>query len=152
MDLLKNKIAIITGAGKELEKQPPNSSKRKALRLLLQISDKILGEKTADKISGYFIHTDVSNEKSVNNLFESIKDKFNRLDILVNNAGVLKDNTLKKLSSNDFDSVINVNLKGTYLCGRRAADLMIDQNYGVILNAASVVAHNGEFWPNKLCC
>ena len=104
-----------------------------------------MGEKTADKIGGYFIHTDVSNEKSVNNLFESIKDKFNRLDILVNNAGVLKDNTLKKLSSNDFDSVINVNLKGTYLCGRKAADLMIDQNYGVILNAASVVAHNGNF-------
>ena len=81
----------------------------------------------------------------MNNLFESIKDKFNRIDILVNNAGVLKDNTLKKLSSNDFDSVINVNLKGTYLCGRRATDLMIDQNYGVILNAASVVAHNGNF-------
>ena len=58
---------------------------------------------------------------------------------------LVQDNTLKKLSSNDFNSVIDVNLKGTYLCGRRAADLMIDQNYGVILNAASVVAHNGNF-------
>ena len=55
-----------------------------------------MGEKTANIIGGYFIHTDVSNEDSVNNLFEYVKDEFNRLDILVNNAGVLKDNTLKK--------------------------------------------------------
>ena len=145
MNLLKNKIAIITGAGKGIGKATAQQFQKEGATIVIAESDKILGEKTADKIGGYFIHTDVSNEKSVNNLFESIKDKFNRLDILVNNAGVLKDNTLKKLSSNDFNSVINVNLKGTYLCGRRAADLMIDQNYGVILNAASVVAHNGNF-------
>ena len=110
MNLLKNKIAIITGAGKGIGKATAQQFQKEGATIVVAESNKILGEKTADKIGGYFIHTDVSNEKSVNNLFESIKDKFNRLDILVNNAGVLKDNTLKKLSSNDFNSVINESL------------------------------------------
>ncbi len=145
MNLLKNKIAIITGAGKGIGKATAQQFRKEGATVIVAENNKILGEKTADKIGGYFIYTDVSKEESVINLFEYIKDKFNRLDILVNNAGILKDNTLKKLSSNEFNSVIDINLKGTYLCGKRAADLMIEQNYGVILNAASVVAHNGNF-------
>ena len=64
---------------------------------------------------------------------------------MVNNAGILIDSTLKKLDPNSFDAVINVNLRGVYLCGRAAADIMIEQGSGVILNASSVVAHHGNF-------
>ena len=64
---------------------------------------------------------------------------------MVNNAGILADSTLKKLDPDNFDSVINVNLRGVYLCGRAAADIMIEQGSGVILNASSVVAHQGNF-------
>ena len=60
-------------------------------------------------------------------------------------AGVLQDSTLKILEPDQFDAVIDVNLRGTYLCGKAAADIMIEQKSGVILNAASVVAHNGNF-------
>ena len=52
---------------------------------------------------------------------------------------------MKKLDSDQFDAVLNVNLRGTYLCGKAAADIMVEQGSGVILNAASVVAHNGNF-------
>ena len=74
-----------------------------------------------------------------------MKTEFSQLDILVNNAGILQDSTLKKLESNQFDAVININLRGTYLCGKAAANMMLEQKSGVILNAASVVAHNGNF-------
>ncbi len=67
------------------------------------------------------------------------------MDILVNNAGILQDRTLKQLKPDQFDEVIDVNLRGTYLCGKAAADIMVEQKGGVILNAASVVAHNGNF-------
>ena len=64
---------------------------------------------------------------------------------MVNNAGVLLDNTLRKMNTEQFDTVINVNLRGVYFCGKAAAEMMKDQGSGVILNASSVVAHNGNF-------
>jgi len=71
--------------------------------------------------------------------------KYRRVDVLVNNAGILMDGTLVKMEEDQFDQVINVNLKGVYLCGRAAAVIMKEQGSGVILNASSVVAHNGNF-------
>ena len=100
---------------------------------------------TANSIGGHFFKADISSQNSITSLFKYVKKKFNRLNILVNNAGILNDSTLKKMESDQFDSVMNVNLRGTYLCGKAAANIMIEQKSGVILNAASVVAHNGNF-------
>ena len=63
----------------------------------------------------------------------------------MNNAGILADGTIQKLGVDQFDAVINVNLRGSYLCGRAAAEIMREKGSGVILNASSVVAHNGNF-------
>jgi 3-oxoacyl-[acyl-carrier protein] reductase len=63
----------------------------------------------------------------------------------VNNAGVIKDNTLEKMTDEEFDRVISVNLRGTYICTKEAAEIMRKQGSGVILNAASVVALYGNF-------
>ena len=73
------------------------------------------------------------------------------VDVLVNNAGILMDGTLVKMEEDQFDAVINVNLKGVYLCGRGAATIMKEQGSGVILNASSVVAHNGNCGNESGC-
>lgn len=145
MRLLENKIAIVTGGGRGIGKAIANQYCEQGATVIIAELNEQSGKKTADSIGGYFVKTDISDKKSVTSLFEYVKTKFSRLDILVNNAGILQDNTLKKMESEQFDAVINVNLRGTYLCGKAAADIMIEQGSGVILNAASVVAHNGNF-------
>lgn len=145
MGFLDNKIALITGGGRGIGKATAQQFSNEGATVIIAEYDKASGEETAGAVNGHFVKTDISNEKSVSSLFEFVKTEFGRLDILVNNAGVLMDSTLKKLESNQFDSVINVNLRGVYLCGRAAADIMREQGSGVILNASSVVAHNGNF-------
>jgi len=142
---LENKIAIITGGGRGIGKAITNRYLNEGATVILAELDEQSGKNTSDSIGCHFVKTDISHEDSVNSLFEYVKTKFSRLDILVNNAGILQDSTLKKMDSDQFDSVINVNLRGTYLCGKAAADIMVTQGSGVILNAASVVAHNGNF-------
>ena len=145
MRRLENKIAIITGGGRGIGKAITHRYLDEGATVIIAELNERSGKETADSIGGYFVNTDISDENSVNSLFEFVKTKFSRLDILVNNAGILQDSTLKKMNSNQFDSVINVNLRGTYLCGKAAADIMVKQGSGVIINAASVVAHNGNF-------
>ncbi len=145
MGFLDNKIALITGGGRGIGKATAQQFSNESATVIIAEYDKASGEETAEAVNGHFVKTDIRNEKSVSSLFEFVKTEFGRLDILVNNAGVLMDSTLKKLESNQFDSVINVNLRGVYLCGRAAADIMREQGSGVILNASSVVAHNGNF-------
>lgn len=145
MGLLENKIAIITGAGRGIGKATAHQYSKEGATVIIAEFDEQSGQETANSIGGHFFKTDIRSQKSVNSLFEYVKKRFNRLNILVNNAGILNDSTLKKMEPDKFDSVMNVNLRGTYLCGKAAANIMIEQKSGVILNAASVVAHNGNF-------
>ena len=145
MRRLENKIAIITGGGRGIGKAITHRYLDEGATVIIAELNEQFGKETADSIGGHFVKTDISDEDSVSSLFKYVKTKFSRLDILVNNAGILQDSTLKKMDSNQFDSVINVNLRGTYLCGKAAADIMVKQRSGVIINAASVVAHNGNF-------
>ena len=145
MGLLENKIAIITGAGRGIGKATAHQYSQEGATVIIAEFDEQSGQETANSIGGHFFKSDISSQNSVTSLFKYVKKKFNRLNILVNNAGILNDSTLKKMESDQFDSVMNVNLRGTYLCGKAAANIMIEQKSGVILNAASVVAHNGNF-------
>ena len=145
MGLLENKIAIITGAGRGIGKATAHQYSQEGAIVIIAEFDEQSGQETANSIGGHFFKADISSQNSVASLFKYVKKKFNRLNILVNNAGILNDSTLKKMESDQFDSVMNVNLRGTYLCGKAAANIMIEQKSGVILNAASVVAHNGNF-------
>ena len=145
MGLLKNKIAVVTGGGRGIGKAIVHQYSDEGATVIIAEFDENSGRGTAESVGGYFVKTDISDEESVTSLFEYIKTEFSRLDILVNNAGILQDSTLKKLKPDQFDEVIDVNLRGTYLCGKAAADIMVEQKGGVIINAASVVAHNGNF-------
>ena len=145
MGLLESKIAIITGGGRGIGKATAQLFINEGATVVIAEFDEVSGQSTANELGAHFIKTDISNEESVNALFNFVSSEFGQLDILVNNAGILADSTLKKLNPDSFDAVINVNLRGVYLCGRAAADIMIEQGSGVILNASSVVAHHGNF-------
>jgi 3-oxoacyl-[acyl-carrier protein] reductase len=145
MGLLESKIAIITGGGRGIGKATAQLFINEGATVVIAEFDEVSGQSTANELGAHFIKTDISNEESVNALFNFVSSEFGQLDILVNNAGILADSTLKKLDPESFDAVINVNLRGVYLCGRAAADIMIEQGSGVILNASSVVAHHGNF-------
>jgi len=145
MKLLDGKICIITGGGRGIGKATAEKFSGEGATVIIAENDEKTGQSVSDALKGKFIKTDVSNQESVNVLFQSVMDAYTRVDVLVNNAGILIDSTLTKMDEDQFDSVINVNLKGVYLCGRAAADIMKEQGSGVILNASSVVAHNGNF-------
>ena len=145
--LLIEKTAIVTGAGRGIGKATAAQFVREGATVVIAEFDDTTGRNCADELgeNAIFHKTDVSGEKSVTALFDYVMSEFGKLDILVNNAGILADSTLKKLDSDQFDAVINVNLRGTYLCGKAAAGIMMEQGNGVILNATSVVAHHGNF-------
>jgi len=87
---------------------------------------------------------DVAAEKEVEAFFEKIVDETSRVDILVNNAGITKDGLLVRMKENDWNMVLNVNLKGAFTCTRLAAKIMMKQRYGRIINIASVVGVSGN--------
>ncbi|MEO5359604.1 MAG: 3-oxoacyl-[acyl-carrier-protein] reductase [Nitrospirota bacterium] len=87
---------------------------------------------------------DVSNSSEVISAFAQISEAFGRLDILVNNAGITRDALIMRMKDEDWDAVININLKSVFLCSKEAVKLMSKQRYGRIVNIASVVAFMGN--------
>jgi 3-oxoacyl-[acyl-carrier protein] reductase len=87
----------------------------------------------------------VTDRDMVDAAVRGVKDRFGRIDVLVNNAGITKDARLQKMSIEQFDAVIDVNLRGVFHCAQAVADTMVAQGYGVILNASSVVGLYGNF-------
>ena len=90
------------------------------------------------------IKLDVSKQNEVIAAFETFKNEFGVIDILVNNAGITKDTLVLRMKDADWDAVINVNLKGTFLCSREAIKLMVKQQHGNIISISSVVAFTGN--------
>jgi 3-oxoacyl-[acyl-carrier protein] reductase len=82
----------------------------------------------------------VSSAKQVGAAFEEVAHRFGRIDILVNNAGLLRDNLLFKMSEDDWDKVLDVHLKGSFLCSQAVQQYMVEQEYGRIIMTSSIVA------------
>ncbi len=88
---------------------------------------------------------DVTRRDQVDAMVEQLKSRFGRIDVLVNNAGITLDARLQKMTEAQFDTVIAVNLKGTYNCAQAVVETMVEQGQGVILNASSVVGIYGNY-------
>ncbi len=93
---------------------------------------------------GIAITCDVSDTASVENLFATAKEVWGRVDILVNNAGITRDGLLLRMTDDAWDSVLDANLKGTFLCTRAAAKVMVKQRAGRIINITSVMGQVGN--------
>ena len=147
---LQGKVALITGAGRGIGRTTALTFAREGAHVALVDRDAPEVEGVAQEIvaaggkaQGYTAN--IASREEVQKLVQQVKADFGRLDILVNNAGIIRDKQLLKMEEEDFDAVISVNLKGVYNCTQAAAAIMVEQNSGVILNAASVVALYGNF-------
>ena len=140
---LKDKVALITGAGSGIgEATALEFAKEGAKVAICDINEE--GAKTVvEKCKGLGVEAeayslDVSNKEMVDKVFKQVFEKFGKLDILVNNAGITKDALSLKMTEEQWDAVLNVNLKGTFLCAQAAAALMKEQNHGRIINTSSI--------------
>mgnify|MGYP000904166327 CR=1 FL=1 len=99
-----------------------------------------------EAVGGCLVETyDAADRSAHKRWIKSTLDRYGRIDTLVNNAGIVQDAQFKKMSEEQFDRVIDVNLKGVYNCTKAVVDIMLQQNSGVILNASSIVGIYGNF-------
>jgi 3-oxoacyl-[acyl-carrier protein] reductase len=146
---LEEKIAIVTGAANGIGKKTAETFAREGAEVVIADFDVENGKKAAEEINeefgrATFIKVDVSKMDSAKNLIEKTVEKFGKLDILVNNAGITADGFLAKMDESQWDRVIDINLKGVFNCSKFAAEQMMEQGEGVILNASSVVGLYGN--------
>lgn len=152
---LKDKVAIITGSARGIGATTALTFAREGAKVVICDINAEAGKALATEINNalgnglpaaIFLPVNVAEEESTSKLIAQTVAQFGRLDIMVNNAGVTRDAQLKKMSDEDFDFVIDINLKGVFHCGRAAAQQMLEQGEGgVILNAASIVGLDGNF-------
>lgn len=150
---LNNKIALVTGGLKGIGRATVLELARNGADIALNYRSSerndVLADELVKEIEGLGrkvlrVVGDVSKEEDVENIFKTIKKEFGRLDILVNNAGITRDQLILRMKTEDFDAVINTNLRGTYLCMKQASRLMMKQKYGRIVSLASVVGVIGN--------
>jgi 3-oxoacyl-[acyl-carrier protein] reductase len=142
--MLMNKIALVTGASRGIGRAIAitlagygatvivnyNGSREKADEVVEEI------EKNGGKALAY--QADVADFLAVQNMFADLVKQFGRIDILINNAGITRDNLILKMTEDDFDQVIDINLKGVFNCLKQAARLMLKQKQGRIVNISSI--------------
>lgn len=137
---MQNRTAIITGAGNGIGMAIAERLSKDGFFVLLVDIDKPGVEAATASIGtdkAAFYLTDITDEIQVRSLYNSIEKRHGNIDVLVNNAGIIRDNMIWKMSASDFDAVINVNLKGTWLMCREAAKKMKQQHSGRIINISS---------------
>lgn len=146
---LKGKVSFITGGARGIGFEIARAFARHGADIILGDIDQANLDKAvqelqthAVKVEGY-IH-DVSSLKSCEEVIKKAADSFGRVDILVNNAGITRDTLLMRMSEDDFDRVITINLKGTFNCTKVVSRIMMRQRYGRIINIASVIGLIGN--------
>lgn len=137
---MDKKIVIITGASKGIGKAISKQMVDEGYFTLLVDVDKENGkvlEAAFGAENAKFFPANISDESEVKALFRFVIDNFGRIDVLINNAGIIRDNIIWKMPIEEFDEVIRVNLRGTWLMCREAAKIMRKQKNGRIINIAS---------------
>ena len=146
---LKDKIAIVTGGASGIGLATVYAFVREGASVILwDLSEK--GTEIAQKLTqaGHrvtFAKVSVANKNEVQKATEAVVKQFGRIDILINNAGITKDRTLLKMSKEEWDDVISVNLTGVFNCTQAVVPIMKEQNYGRIVSASSNVAIRGNY-------
>lgn len=149
----ERRAAVVTGStrgiGREIARELAaagmnvvvNSSSEKSLPAAEALAAEIAGQFGVEAVA---VAANVADEAEANALIAAATDAFGRVDVLVNNAGITRDGLAARMGDEDFDAVIDINLKGTFHCCRAAAKVMMKQRWGRIINMSSVVGVHGN--------
>lgn len=154
---LKNKIAVITGGargiGKEIAKKLAYNGANIVINYTSKEEEALKTKEDIENLGAkcIVIKCDVSKSEEVNEMINKTIKEFGRVDILVNNAGITKDNLLMKMKEEDFDKVIDINLKGVFNCTKAVTRPMMKNKYGKIINISSVVGIIGNAGQGNYC-
>ena len=145
----KGQVALVTGGARGIGKTIAEDLAKKGVNLAIADVSAESASETAKELAARGVRTqslrlDVSKSDQVVKAFEDIVREFGRIDIVVNNAGITRDGLVLRMKEEDWDAVININLKGVFLCSKEAVKVMVKQKYGRIINIASVVAFMGN--------
>jgi len=144
----KDKVVIVTGGASGIGKEIAlGFAKEFAKVVIFDINqESILNtiKEIENYTEGLGLKVDVSNFVEVEENVNKVIDKFSRVDILINNAGITKDNLILRLSESDWDKVLDINLKGAFICSKVASKYMLKQRWGKIINISSVIGIVGN--------
>ncbi len=142
----EDKTAVVTGSARGIGRVIAQSFATAGANVVISDIDQAACEKTASEIGGTAIacRADVTSAGDIDQLFKTVTDKFKRIDIVVNNAGITRDGLMIRMDEKDWDTVLDINLKGAFLVTKSAARIMMKQRYGRIVNISSVVGLTGN--------
>ncbi|MEH7084679.1 3-oxoacyl-[acyl-carrier-protein] reductase [Neobacillus drentensis] len=147
---LEGKAALVTGASRGIGREIALELARQGANVAVNFSgseakaNEVVDEIKALGREAFAVKCDVSNTEEVAAMVKGTIDTFGKLDILVNNAGITKDNLLMRMKEEEWDDVININLKGVFLCTKAVTRQMMKQRVGRIINIASIVGVSGN--------
>jgi 3-oxoacyl-[acyl-carrier protein] reductase len=147
---LEGKAALVTGASRGIGREIALELARQGANVAVNFSgseakaNEVVDEIKALGREAFAVKCDVSNSEEVAAMVKGTIDNFGKLDILVNNAGITRDNLLMRMKEEEWDDVININLKGVFLCTKAVTRQMMKQRVGRIINIASVVGVSGN--------
>ncbi len=150
MSRLKDKVAIITGGANGIGKETAIRFAQEGASIAIWDVNEQKGLETVSELQAMgtraeFYKVNAVELQSVESAAAAVIEDFNKIDILINNAGITRDASLIKMTEEQFDMVIDVNLKGVYNCTKAVAPFMMERQYGRIVSAASVVGLYGNF-------
>ncbi len=142
---LTNKVALVTGARRGMGKSHALALAKQGAKVAVTDINQEECQQVVDEIKSMggeaiALKMDVSNKADVDAVFDEVIKQFGRLDILVNNAGIFAPKAALELTEEDWDKTISINLKGEFLCAQRAAKEMAKNNWGRIINIASIAS------------
>ena len=146
---LKDRVTIVTGGARGIGKAIALSCLREGAKVAIIDSDKErlakLKKETEKRNKEVMaIPCDITKSSEVNGMVDQVQKAFGRIDILVNNAGIIRRGTIETVTEEDWDRVIEVNLKGTFNCCKAVAGIMKQQRYGKIINVSSIAGKIGD--------
>lgn len=154
--MVQGKVALITGASRGIGRSISLALADQGARIVavdidLQATEAFVAELKEKGTEAVAVQGNVTVAADVEQMVKVAKETFERIDILVNNAGITRDSLLLRMKDEDWDAVLNVNLKGAFLCTRAVAKIMTKQRNGRIINIASVVGQMGNAGQANYC-